>query len=84
MNKGVIGTSELNEYLQNALNPNGFEVSRMGRKFRVGDKVMQIRNNYNKEVYNGDIGIITDIDSENQTVSVKIDERIINYRVVAK
>lgn len=41
---------------------------------------MQIRNNYDKEVYNGDIGIIKDINSENQTVLVKIDERVVNYK----
>lgn len=79
MNRGIIGTSGLNESLQNVLNPNGFEISRMGRKFRVGDKIMQIRNDYDKEVYNGDIGTIKNIDSENQTVSVQIDEKIVNY-----
>lgn len=73
MNRGNIGTSGLNDALQNALNPNGFEISRFGHKFRVGDKVMQIRNNYDKEVYNGDIGFIVDIDPENQTMTVEVD-----------
>ncbi len=79
MNRGIVGTSKLNESLQEALNPSGFEIVRGGRKYRVSDKVMQIRNNYEKEVFNGDIGIITNIDTEEQTVSVNIDGREISY-----
>lgn len=74
MNKGVMGTIALNEALQDALNPDGFEIARMGRRLRVGDKVMQIKNNYSKNVYNGDIGIISDIDTENQVVAVEFDD----------
>ena len=70
MNRGVVGTARLNEALQEALNPNGFEISRGGRKYRIGDKVMQIRNNYDKDVYNGDIGVISSIDAEEQTLMV--------------
>jgi exodeoxyribonuclease V alpha subunit len=79
MNRGSVGTSRLNESLQETLNPNGFELVRGGRKYRVGDKVMQIRNNYDKDVYNGDIGIVSDIDSEEQTISVNVDGRDIKY-----
>jgi exodeoxyribonuclease V alpha subunit len=79
MNRGIVGTSKINESLQDALNPNGFEIVRGGRRYRVGDKVMQIRNNYDKNVFNGDIGIISDIDSENQQVFVNIDGNDISY-----
>jgi exodeoxyribonuclease V alpha subunit len=79
MNRGVVGTARLNEALQDALNPNGFELMRGGRKYRIGDKVMQIRNNYEKEIYNGDIGIISAIEAEAQTVNVNMDGRGIEY-----
>lgn len=73
MNRGTVGTAKLNEALQEALNPNGIQISRGSRSFRVGDKVMQIRNDYDREVFNGDIGVITAIDAENQEVTVEID-----------
>jgi exodeoxyribonuclease V alpha subunit len=79
MNRGTVGAARLNEALQEALNPNGFEHVRGGRKYRIGDKVMQIRNNYDKEVYNGDIGVITAIDPEEQTVSVDMDGIEVRY-----
>jgi exodeoxyribonuclease V alpha subunit len=79
MNRGSVGTSRLNEALQSVLNRNGFELVRGSRKYRVGDKVMQIRNNYDKEVYNGDIGIISNINAEAQTISVRIDGQDIEY-----
>ncbi len=79
MNRGAVGTARLNESLQDALNPNGFEIVRGGRKYRVGDKVMQIRNNYDKDVYNGDIGIIASIDTEEQNAVVTMDGQDIFY-----
>ena len=79
MNRGIVGTSKLNEYLQEALNPDGLEIVRGGRKYRIGDKVMQIRNNYDKEVFNGDIGFITNIDTENQSVTITVDGRAVTY-----
>lgn len=79
MNRGAVGTARLNEALQEALNPNGFEIVRGGRKYRIGDKVMQIRNNYDKEVYNGDIGVISAIDPEAQSVSVSMDDKEFEY-----
>ena len=79
MNRGTVGTIKMNDYLQDALNPLGFEIVQGGRKYRVGDKVMQIRNNYDKSVFNGDIGFIADIDTKNQSVLVNIDGNEISY-----
>lgn len=79
MKKGVIGIDNLNMVLQERLNPNQKTIYRHGRKLSINDKVMQIRNNYQKEVYNGDIGRIIDIDLDSQQVLVKIDDREICY-----
>ncbi|MDA8124424.1 MAG: ATP-dependent RecD-like DNA helicase [Deltaproteobacteria bacterium] len=79
MHRGIVGGQNLNVELQKALNPGGEGVSRMGRLYRIGDKVMQIANNYDKEVYNGDIGRITAIDREGQEVVACIDGREIVY-----
>jgi exodeoxyribonuclease V alpha subunit len=79
VHRSLLGTDSLNEALQNALNPDGLELSRGSRRFRVGDKVMQIKNNYDKDVFNGDIGVIARIDVENQVMIVKIDERYVRY-----
>ena len=79
MNRGSVGTVALNEALQQALNPSGTQVARGTHAFRVGDKVMQIRNDYDREVYNGDIGIVTDIDAEDQELTVRIDGRDVVY-----
>jgi exodeoxyribonuclease V alpha subunit len=79
MNRGIVGTTNLNLALQAALNPNGTEVVRGGRTYRVGDKVMQIKNDYDREVFNGDIGRVTGIDEEEQELTVDIDGRPIIY-----
>jgi len=79
MHKGMVGVANLNAELQNLLNPAGREVSRGGSLFRSGDKVMQIRNNYDKEVFNGDIGRIVGIDLETQTVRVRFEDRVVDY-----
>ncbi len=79
MHRGIVGGMNLNVELQKALNPGEEGVSRMGRLYRVGDKVMQISNNYDKEVYNGDIGRIAAIDTEGQEVTVSIDGREVPY-----
>ena len=60
MKKGIVGVEMLNEALQNLLNPNTRPILRAGRRFHLHDKVMQIRNNYDKNVYNGDIGRIAE------------------------
>jgi exodeoxyribonuclease V alpha subunit len=79
MNRGIVGVQNMNTCLQSVLNPNGFEITHMSRKFRIGDKVMQIRNNYDKEVFNGDIGIVSFIDPESQVMYVNIDGNDIHY-----
>ncbi|MDO8784867.1 MAG: AAA family ATPase, partial [Syntrophales bacterium] len=79
MHRGTVGSENLNTELQKALNPRDDGILRGGRNFRINDKVMQIRNNYNKDVYNGDIGRITGLDEENQEVTVTIDERQVTY-----
>jgi exodeoxyribonuclease V alpha subunit len=79
MHRGLVGAENLNMELQKALNPRDDGILRGGRNFRINDKVMQIRNNYNKDVYNGDIGRIAGIDEENREVIVTIDERQVIY-----
>lgn len=79
MHRGVAGAGSLNMALQEKLNSHGQGIERGNRVFRVNDKVMQIRNNYEKEVFNGDIGKIVSIDREDQIVSVLYDGRIIGY-----
>lgn len=79
MNKGIVGTIGLNEALQDALNPGSFEVVVGARKFRLADKVMQIKNDYDKDVFNGDIGFVSSINSEEREIVVNIDGREITY-----
>ncbi|MDR1334782.1 MAG: ATP-dependent RecD-like DNA helicase [Holosporaceae bacterium] len=79
MNRGNVGTNAINHALQDALNPNGFEIIRGEKRFRVGDRVMQIRNNYDKDVFNGDIGRIIDLDVEDQTIVVQMDGKNVPY-----
>lgn len=82
MNRGSLGTRALNDELQNALNPSQPTqpaVNRAGWQFRPGDKVIQTENNYDKEVFNGDIGQITKIDPVEQTVSIRFDDRNVPY-----
>lgn len=79
MKKGIIGIENLNTVLQDTLNGKNPPFFISGRRFAVGDKVMQIQNNYEKEVYNGDIGRISHINSTEQQVHVQIDEREIDY-----
>ena len=87
MQRGVVGAANLNQLLQAAVNPPvkdykgnpGPELHRGGYAFRAGDKVMQIKNNYDKEVFNGDIGTIEKIDPEDRTLTVRFDDRSIEY-----
>lgn len=73
MHKGMVGTGNINRSLQEILNPSGARLTRGDRTFRMNDKVMQIKNNYDKEVFNGDMGRITSIDNNNQEVTVTFD-----------
>ena len=69
MNRGGVGARSLNIELQAALNPAGErKVERFGWTFAPGDKVMQVRNNYDKDVYNGDIGVIASVDGDGLVV----------------
>jgi exodeoxyribonuclease V alpha subunit len=79
MHKGLLGTANLNLKLQSALNPSKKEIIRGDRRFRLNDKVMQTRNNYEKEVFNGDIGLIMAIDGEKQEMVVTYDDKPVLY-----
>ena len=80
MNRGGVGARSLNVELQAALNPAGErKVERFGWTFAPGDKVMQIENDYDREVYNGDIGRIEDVDPEMGEVTARFDDRIAAY-----
>lgn len=80
MHRGSVGTARLNAELRAALNYSGrAKVQRLGRTFQEGDKVMQIRNNYDKDVYNGDIGIILNIDGEANNLTVMMDNGHVSY-----
>ncbi len=79
MRKGIIGTENLNTLLQETLNPQKDPLFRGGRKFAVGDKVMQIRNDYKREVFNGDIGRVEKISQIDQQMVVCIDGRDVLY-----
>jgi exodeoxyribonuclease V alpha subunit len=79
MNRGPAGTIALNEALQAALNPRGVALVRGARTYRVGDKVMQLRNDYDRNVYNGDVGIIASIDQEELGMQVRFDDREVAF-----
>jgi len=79
MHKGIVGAENLNRELQKALNPSKDEIVRGNRTFRTNDKVMQTKNNYDKEVFNGDLGKIIKINSTNQEVIIRFDGRNVIY-----
>jgi exodeoxyribonuclease V alpha subunit len=79
MHKGLVGAGNMNQELQQALNPGPDSLTRGGRNFRLQDKVMQIQNNYEKEVFNGDLGRIVRIDPESQEVIIDFDGRKVPY-----
>jgi exodeoxyribonuclease V alpha subunit len=79
MHRGVVGAGNLNHQLQAALNPGEGGIARGERTYRVNDKVMQIRNNYDKEVFNGDIGHITSIEWEYKEVAINFEGRQVAY-----
>lgn len=83
MKKGEIGTLELNRRLQVKLNPVGHEqpiIERFGTRYAVGDKVMQIENDYEKQLFNGDIGFVTEVDPRNQSLAADFDGRSVNFK----
>jgi exodeoxyribonuclease V alpha subunit len=77
MHKGTVGTIQLNQVLQQALNPQ--EQFPKGLLFKTGDKVMHLKNNYTKEVFNGDIGVISEINPQSKRLSVTYDDRQVEY-----
>ena len=80
MNRGGVGARSLNVELQKALNPAGErKVERFGATYAAGDKVMQIQNDYDKEVYNGDIGYVTDVDPDAGELAADFDGRAVKY-----
>ena len=79
MQRSVVGATNLNIALQEAINPVGDSLSRGGFRYRRGDRVMQIRNNYDKDVFNGDIGTVEHVDMEERTLTVSFDGNSIEY-----
>jgi exodeoxyribonuclease V alpha subunit len=79
MQRGLLGCRNLNVALQENLNPEGPSVQRYGWTFRIGDKVMQTVNNYDKDVFNGDIGRIVKLDDIDQELVVQFDDRKVTY-----
>jgi exodeoxyribonuclease V alpha subunit len=79
MHRGELGAGNLNQLLQEALTAGAPGVERGTRALRVGDKVMQVRNDYDKEVWNGDSGVIESVDSEAETLTVHFDDRAVEY-----
>ena len=79
MHRGLLGTMHLNRELQQLLNPAGEALERGGSMLRVRDKVMQLRNNYEKGVFNGDLGRIAGIDREQGKIRVDFDDKVVEY-----
>ena len=79
MHRGPVGTLALNELLQAALNPEGPALESRGQKLRLGDKVMQTRNDYEREAFNGDIGVVSAVDLEGRKLSVRFEQREVEY-----
>ena len=79
MLRGGVGVNSLNRRLQDAVNPQPISLARGERQFRLNDRVMQVRNNYDKDVFNGDMGTIIYLDAEEREVTVRFDERNVNY-----
>jgi exodeoxyribonuclease V alpha subunit len=79
MHLGLLGTINLNREMQDLLNPHGQALERGGLTLRVGDKVMQLRNDYDKSVYNGDLGRVATIDREDGSVKVDFFDKVVQY-----
>ena len=81
MQRGVVGAANLNMALQQALNYNTAALVRGGYTYKEGDRVMQLRNNYDKDVYNGDLGYVHSMDMEERTLTVDFDGQLVEYEV---
>lgn len=79
MRRGVLGTANLNQLLQTELNPGSIGLRVVGFEFRIGDKIMQIKNNYDKAVFNGDIGIVCEVNTDDKELTVHFDDNLVVY-----
>jgi exodeoxyribonuclease V alpha subunit len=79
MHRGPVGTMALNKALQASLNPRGPAIERRGVPYRVGDKVMQTKNDHESEVYNGDLGVIVRVEPNEEKLAVRFDDREVVY-----
>ena len=79
MNRGIVGTSNLNAELQREMNQNNLGLTYGSRIYKLGDKVMQVSNNYEKEVFNGDIGWVSNVSQEDGELEVEYDGRKVVY-----
>jgi len=80
--RGEIGTENLNQVLQSVLNNNTKMLKSSGSEYRISDKVMQIKNNYEKDVFNGDIGFVSDINTDENKLTVNFDEKYVDYNIL--
>ena len=80
MRRNLLGAENLNAAIQKRLNGSGQGVVRGGMEFRAGDRVMQLRNNYDKDVYNGDVGFVQSVEPAERTLVVLFDGRPVEYR----
>ena len=80
MRKGILGVTNMNRELQALLNPRGPALTRGAAQFRTGDRVMQMRNNYELAVWNGDIGFVAEVDEGSRAATVRFDERSVRYQ----
>lgn len=79
MRKNLLGSEHLNEAIQERLNPGGIGIRRGGTLFKAGDRVMQLRNNYDKDVFNGDVGFVQSVDASSRSLVALFDGRPVQY-----
>jgi len=79
MRRNLLGTDNLNVEIQKALNPHGDALIRGGTVFRAGDRVMQLRNDYDKDVYNGDVGFVKAVNTDDRSLIVTFDGKPVKY-----
>lgn len=79
MQRSIIGAGNLNMMLQESLNTSTQGISRGGTTYKLGDRVMQVRNNYDKNVFNGDIGTVEKVNMEDRTITINFDDTLVEY-----
>ena len=80
MRRGLVGAENLNRRLQNLINARGAPIDLTNGRLRSGDRVMQVRNNYDLDVFNGDIGIVVGPSSDGETVQIRFDDRVVTFQ----